>query len=103
MTPGVAARDDLRQAHVKTSPAREPPFIMAGSSIRGCCGRREHQCAGSPAHSRTGTDHAQTAIGPHTPYGPEPALADDLLWSDELLHSQGRSDSLRRVERDFRT
>jgi hypothetical protein len=32
---------------------------MAGSSIRGCCRAAEHQCSGSPAHSRTGTDHAQ--------------------------------------------
>ena len=104
--PGVAARDDLREAHVKTSPAREPPFIMAGSSIRGCCGRRGATSAWVARRTAArGTDHAQHRdLTSHTISSRNRHSPTTCSGRTKLLHRQGRrgrQSSPRR--RDFRT
>ena len=61
---------------------------------------------GGPAHSRTRDRPCTVPRSDLTPHiVQKPALADDLLWSDETPASprEGRSDSLRRIEPDFET
>ena len=85
-----SGRRTRRPSHVKTSPAREPPSSWPAPPYAAVAAAAEHQCMGSPAHSRTGDRPCRAPRSdPHPISSRNRHSPTTCSGRTKLLHRQG--------------